>query len=74
MKNEYDMIVLMHSTLLQLDDTLQPMIGKVNIYDDSLYSVEGFDGPKLQKANSIVTQSSFKNKLPRQKSAIVADK
>ena len=63
MKNEYDMIVLMHSTLNQLDDSIEP--------DDSIYSVDGFDGQKLQKANSIVTpQSSFSNKKPRQKSAI----
>ena len=52
MKNEYDMIVLMHSTLLQLDNTIEPMFGK-SINEDSTYSVEGFE--KLQKSNSVVT-------------------
>jgi len=49
MKNEYDMIVLMHSTLMQLDDTVEP-IGKP--FDEPMYQVEGFEGPKLVKAQS----------------------
>ena len=47
MKNEYDMIVLMHSTLMQLDDSIDPIAKPL---DEPIYHVEGFEGPKLMKA------------------------
>ena len=63
MKNEYDMIVLMHSTLMQLDDTFEPY---AKPSEDPIYSVEGFEGPKLIKAQSVSsTPNSFSNKKPR---------
>ena len=62
------MIVLMHSTLMQLDDTIEPF-GKPT--EDPMYHVEGFEGPKLVKAQSVSsTPNSFSNKKPRQKSAL----
>ena len=47
----------MHSTLNQLDDSMDSgLFGKIN--DESQYSVEGFDGPKLAKATSQVSTYS----------------
>ena len=39
----------------------------VPIYEEPLYQVEGFEGNKLQKAQSVVQQTpgSFSNKKPR---------
>tara|TARA_B110000285_G_C15087520_1_gene597073 strand:- start:1164 stop:1463 length:300 start_codon:yes stop_codon:yes gene_type:complete len=68
MKNEYDLIVQMHSTLLQLNEIpADPSVFGAD-FDEPDYSVEGF-APKLKKATSDGVQGSNQKK-PRVKSAI----
>jgi hypothetical protein len=69
MKNEYDMIVLMHSTLLKLDDSAAELPFGKPISDEALYSVEGFEPKGGRFSNNNVTPQ-LSNKKPRQKSAI----
>lgn len=56
LKSEYDMIVQMHSTLMQLED-FPP--GSVQSPSDEFYEVDGFKEPKQpQKPSSAVSQSA----------------